>query len=270
MVNDRIYNLAREVFAISHIGMRNQITKPLDMQLKEDNTPITPSDIEMQKRLILELRKFSPDIPILAEEEGGTLDINLREAVQTGLFSVDPLDGTFSFSTGMPTWSVSVAYLYGGQPEFAIVAQPALNNYFAAERAGGVWRYDLGAAQWYEHRRLPGAHQKFGLDLDRKLAADDHLWGMARKLVQAYRSPIVEPAVSQGVKIALGVSKCWLAAPLKHWDVAATALFVEMCGGVAETLEGGALPWHELQMPPLLFAQSRETATEVRKVMSSS
>jgi hypothetical protein len=114
---------------------------------------------------------------------------------------------------------------------------------------------------------MPGVQQKFGLDLDRKLAGDDRLWGLARKLVLAYRSPIVEPAVSQGVKVTLGFSKCWLAAPLKHWDVAATALMVEECGGIAETLEGGPVPWHELQMPPLLFAQSREAAAEARKVM---
>lgn len=267
MIHERIIHLAYEVMEISQIGLAIQRDPGLAIELKDDQTPVTPADKQMEARLVAELSRFNPRVPILAEEGSGTQEIDLPSAVQTGLFSVDPLDGTFSFTAGMPGWSVSVAYLEGGQPHFGIVAQPARGLYFAAERGQGVWQYSAEQEDWLPHTRKLPAQQKFGLDLDRSLADDGQLWRLSRRMVQAYRSPIVEPAVSQGLQIVLGNSKCWLAPDLKHWDVAATALLVEECGGVAETLDGRPISWEKLHTHALLFSESRAATDHARGVM---
>jgi len=48
----------------------------------------------------------------------------------TGIWVVDPIDGTQPFLSGMPTWCVSVAYVRGGEVLFGLVNNPAAGELF--------------------------------------------------------------------------------------------------------------------------------------------
>ncbi|HEY5821349.1 MAG TPA: inositol monophosphatase [Propionibacteriaceae bacterium] len=52
----------------------------------------------------------------------------------TGIWVVDPIDGTQPFVSGLRTWCVSIAYVRGGQVIFGLVNNPAAAELFA----GGV------------------------------------------------------------------------------------------------------------------------------------
>lgn len=62
---------------------------------KADNSPLTDADMASHRIIVDDLRKLTPDIPILSEEAA---DISYVERSQwTRFWLVDPLDGTKEF-----------------------------------------------------------------------------------------------------------------------------------------------------------------------------
>ncbi|MBI2610921.1 hypothetical protein HYW60_03225 [Candidatus Kaiserbacteria bacterium] len=225
---------------------------------------MTLADTEIEAALVDALKGFDKRIPILSEEEGGTPDIDLGSAIQTGLFSIDPLDGTTLFAAGLPDWSTSVCYFEGGGPRFAIVSQPGFGRCFVAERGEGIMMQQRETC-WLSFQRTRSHAPMIGLDLPRSMARSRRYWPMARKLIIEFGYPRNEPSVFSGVELMLGLTWMWFTASIaKHWDPAAGSLFIEECGGVAECLNGSSIPWHKLEMPPLLFAESADAAARVR------
>lgn len=91
-----------------------------DYALKKDHSPITRADCnahEVIKRHLLTTR-----IPILSEEGREML---YEERMAWDLFwMVDPLDGTVEFLKGNGEFTVNIALMVGGKPEFGVIYVP--------------------------------------------------------------------------------------------------------------------------------------------------
>ena len=53
---------------------------------------------------------------------------------------VDPIDGTQTFSTGHPDWSVSIALVRDGRPVLGVIYAPIHDHLYEAKLGGGAWR----------------------------------------------------------------------------------------------------------------------------------
>ena len=73
---------------------------------------------------------FSSD-SFLGEESGRT-----DPSDSTGIWVVDPIDGTQPFISGLPNWCVSIAYLRDKTPQFGLVLNPTADELFT----GGIDR----------------------------------------------------------------------------------------------------------------------------------
>ena len=69
-------------------------TKPMDVANKADDSPVTAADIAAHTVIMEGLRKLTPDIPVLSEEDPPGWEV--RQHWQR-YWLVDPLDGTKEF-----------------------------------------------------------------------------------------------------------------------------------------------------------------------------
>jgi len=103
-----------------------------DYQLKTDNSPLTEADISAHNLIEKELKKITPEIPILSEE---SLSIPWQERKEWKYYwLVDPLDGTKKFIKRNGEFTVNIALIYQHDPIIGIVHAPVLNETWIGEQ----------------------------------------------------------------------------------------------------------------------------------------
>ena len=101
---------------------------------KDNSTPVTNADIEVDTLLKAMLLQAKPEYGWLSEE---TADDPARLG-RRRLFVVDPIDGTVAFMKYKPWWAVSIAVVEDGQPIAAVVHAPEVEETFTAEIGKGA------------------------------------------------------------------------------------------------------------------------------------
>ncbi len=96
---------------------------------KEDASPVTIADQEAEALILAALAIAAPGIPVVAEEAAAAGHI---PAIGDTFFLVDPLDGTKSFISGNPDFTVNIALIEKGRPTFGVIYAPATGRMFAA------------------------------------------------------------------------------------------------------------------------------------------
>lgn len=92
----------------------------LHVSLKEDNTPVTEVDITISRRIITLIRELFPECALISEEEK-------TETVSNPPFTfvLDPIDGTDSYSQGLPSFAIALGILNSENiPVGAIIYAP--------------------------------------------------------------------------------------------------------------------------------------------------
>jgi myo-inositol-1(or 4)-monophosphatase len=104
----------------------------LTRQLKGDGSIVTNADELVENFLRTELTKLLPGSTVWGEEFG------FSAPGESGLWLVDPIDGTSNFSFGSPLWGVSVGFYNRGYIEMGCVFLPDLDELYSAVRGNGV------------------------------------------------------------------------------------------------------------------------------------
>lgn len=194
-------------------------------QVKDDGTPVTPVDVEVDRRLRTALQTAFPAHRVVSEElDAEAADVEFQ-------WVVDPVDGTSNFAAGLPYWAVAVALCHGGVPVLGIVDAPDLGHRWVAVRGeqclrGGTVvtvRSDVGIND-PQTAHLP-------------LFASLGLLRRIRRPVDVRLNPRVLGALAlDGALVADGVGVASLSGGARVWDVAASAVLVEAAGGGAVAL----------------------------------
>ncbi len=114
-----------------------------DIQLKDDNSPVTAADLAANKIIIEGLTALTPDIPILSEE--AVVPWSERQHWQT-YWLVDPLDGTKEFIKRNGEFTVNIALVSAGKPILGVVYAPVLDELYCAAE-GQAWKESAGKRQ---------------------------------------------------------------------------------------------------------------------------
>jgi myo-inositol-1(or 4)-monophosphatase len=203
---------------------------------KADGSLVTDADVAMQAALAEALRQRWPEIQVMGEEMEQAAQQQALQHLDTGVWCIDPLDGTSNFSVGVPYYAVSVALLRNGQIEMGTVYDPSRQECFAACRGQGAWLN--GQRLGPQHLNTPLAQGMALIDLKR----------LPAELVG--RLAAQPPYKSQRSFGAVALEWCWLAAGRCHvylhgrqklWDYAAGCLILQEAGGRAVTLDGEAV-----------------------------
>ena len=94
---------------------------------------LTRVDIENNSLIVRLLRKNFPDHSILSEEAQPPLKIKKY------FWLVDPLDGTISYSFGLPYWGVAISLIYDNDPILGVIYLPVLDKLYWAVKGKGAY-----------------------------------------------------------------------------------------------------------------------------------
>lgn len=112
-------------------------TDDIEVQKKDDQSPLTKADMAAHTIIVNGLRKLEPDIPIISEESE-LPDYEIRKKWQR-FFLVDPLDGTKEFIKKNGEFTVNIALIEGSIPVLGVVYIPAKERLYYADKKDGAW-----------------------------------------------------------------------------------------------------------------------------------
>jgi myo-inositol-1(or 4)-monophosphatase len=128
------FNLALE--AVKKAGNYLKEKFNVSFKLKEFRYDIKLNeDIESEKIIIEEIKKFFPDDSFLSEETG------FLENKKDNLWVIDPLDGTLNFSREIPHCCISIAFL-GEKEKFGIIYDFFRDEIFVGKKDFGAYMND--------------------------------------------------------------------------------------------------------------------------------
>lgn len=115
---DRFHSLVEFIGEMGLYAAENQ--KKIQVTYKDDGSVLTETDTYINKQVKKRIETLFPEAGIITEEQITAFDES-REYT----FILDPIDGTDSYSQGMPSWCISVGILDRNRlPVAAIVLAP--------------------------------------------------------------------------------------------------------------------------------------------------
>ncbi len=206
-----------------------------DVQSKADESPLTQADLASHRRIVAGLRKLTPDVPIISEEDG--LPPFEERGQWQRYWLIDPLDGTKEFVNRNGEFTVNIALIDANRPIFGVVHVPVQNKTYvgceghgAELRDGGINTPIRVAGSSSDPVRIVGSRSHRGSSLDAFLekVGDSELLPMGSSLkfcVVAEGRADIYPRLG----------------PTSEWDTAAAQAVVEQAGGQVLELDGNPL-----------------------------
>ncbi len=204
-------------------------TPNLSASHKGDGSPVTIADQQAERviREVLEAR--TPDFDILGEEEG------FEDNGRRYRWVVDPIDGTISFSRGVPLFGTLIGLedRDTGENVVGVIHLPALRETYAGGKGLGVWCGDeritiadrtLGEA--YESALIGGGDPLWFAESDRE---GSHDLISKLPLFRGCQDCFAHAMVLRG---AYGAN---VDPGLQPWDLSATAALIVEAGGALHT-----------------------------------
>lgn len=193
-------------------------------RLKPDDSYVTDADLETERVLRAGIARRFPDHGIIGEE------LPARNPGAEFQWVLDPIDGTLSFTHGIPFYGTIIGLRRRGRPVAGLIDHPGLGLRYSAAAGLGSYRngvrlriYDLRAASDLEHEVISvGERSRFVLC--RAAGAFDVL--MRRyPVVRGYADCLGHTLAAEG-SVAVMVDY-----GIKLWDISATQILCEEAGG---------------------------------------
>ena len=201
--------------------------KEIKKEWKEDNTPVTAADIAVNKLVIESILKEYPTHGILGEEESF-----MQESEY--VWVCDPIDGTFPFSHGIPTFTFSLALTHNGNPVSAVVYDPVMKRMYAAEKGKGAYmnrgKINVSKSSTFERQSL-GIEGYHSLDYE----LDSFRKEIREKLARIYHFGSI---TYENLLVAQGEFIASIFLKKSSWDCAAVKLLIDEAGGKTTDLYG--------------------------------
>jgi fructose-1,6-bisphosphatase/inositol monophosphatase family enzyme len=109
--------------------------KGVTPELKEDGSPVTVADFEVERRLLEMIDAVRPGDGVLSEE-GGSREASGRR------WLIDPIDGTVNFAQGSPHWGTHVALEVDDAVVLGVMTRPVMGQRWWATTEGGAFHAD--------------------------------------------------------------------------------------------------------------------------------
>ena len=101
-----------------------------DKSIGDGFDPVTKIDRETERALISEILSRYPRHSVLGEETG------ITEGLDSWTWIIDPIDGTRSYISGLPTWGTLIGLLKDNVPIYGMMSQPLVKDCFIG--GGGI------------------------------------------------------------------------------------------------------------------------------------
>ena len=227
---DAFLAFARHLADAAGDVIRPYFRKPLAISDKADLTPVTAADRVAEETMRALIEERFPEHGILGEEFG-----RVREDAEF-VWSLDPIDGTKSFISGVPLFGTLIALTRGGRSILGVIDQPILRERWV----GAVGRPTTlnGAAIRCRACPVLAAATLFATTPDMFKGEDAASFARVSDKVKLTR--FGADCYAYGL-VATGFVDLVLEASLEPYDFCAMVPIVEGAGGVATDWRGANL-----------------------------
>jgi len=210
--------------AVARGTIRRHLARGVTKRIKADQTYVTDADLATERALRRAISRAFPSHGILGEE----FPPHNPEAPYQWI--LDPIDGTLSFTHGIPFYGSLVALYHQGRPVATAIDQPGLGLRYTA---------GLGLGAFRNGRRFRLQDLPVRGDLSREVIATAERYRFARcgqaqrfdrllrthPLVRSYADCLGHTLAAEG---SVGAMVDY---GIRFWDIAATRLLVTEAGG---------------------------------------
>ncbi len=205
-------------------------TNTFSFEMKEDNTPLSNIDQQVQDYMTKRL-KDSFDIQVVGEENCNAIDESKP------YWAIDPIDGTWAFITHENTSAINLSLIENGEVTVAIVFNPFTNEFFQTEK---------GTKSYIRMLTLPLRKANTYVEVVNFKAEREH--PIVNTLNQLFKEDKIKKLTSIGgstaysmCMVAKGAFSNYIArfeSNANAWDISAAYLIIKNSGGYVTDLEG--------------------------------
>lgn len=194
--------------------------KGVKAEVKTANYDVTSrADREVEEYLISWIRENFPGVSIFGEETGGK--------ISEDFFTVDGVDGSSFFASGLPDWAISMSRIQNGEVVFGMVYSPVLRELYWAKKGLGTY-LNGEKIRVSGESNLKYAIINLGQDIIRMYDRLD----LEKRFIKASRAHYVtaSSALAYG-RLAAGKIHVAVHMGQPIWDIAPGIALVEEAGG---------------------------------------
>jgi len=197
-----------------------------DVEIKEDNSPVTIADKLVDQMIREYLSQHYPDYAFLTEESE---DDPIR-FTKDFVWIIDPIDGTKDFVGRDGEFTVNIALSYRGEIVMGLILAPVKNVIYYATKQGGAFKL--------EHNQITQIHVNDKTSDLTVVTSRYHLRQSEKDVIAKHADKI-----ARQVTIGASLKACLIAegkaelsyrfsAGTKEWDIAPGQIIVEEAGGL--------------------------------------
>ena len=222
----------------------------LKKEIKDDNTPVTNGDIEVNKILIKKISEITPNMPIVSEENiENKTDKNLNN-----FWIIDPIDGTRDYINNKEESTLNAALIFNKKPLIGIITAPAKKRIF----------YSYGISNSYElidNNEISLINKKKKNNEIKAVSYSNELKPEIINIHQQYKISSYQKMKSslKFCVLAAGEFDLYAAEPRAcEWDIAAGHAILEHAGGKVTDFEGNEILYGKIDFKnPSLILKSK-------------
>ena len=192
---------------------------------KEDGSPVTEADKAAERYLREQIGLAFPTDTIIGEEEDD------RDGTSGRTWIIDPIDGTKSFTHGVPLYGTLLSVVDEHGPAVGVIVMPALDEVLSAGRGLGA-RHNGRETSVNENGEFDGSYiMTSGLEYSPNVDERDRLVNSAastRTWADAYAY----------VLLATGRCEAVIDPGVQIWDIAPMQVIIPEAGGVITAQSG--------------------------------
>ena len=204
-------------------------TKGLIEHIKNDKTPVTNGDIEVNNIILNNLKKITPHVPIVSEETAENKNLNLET-----FWLVDPIDGTYDYINNGDEFTLNAGLIINKEAIAGIIYAPAKNRMFYSY--GNKLSYELknGKEEIINNKKIDKNNIK----------AVSYSNNLKAEIIEIHKKLNVKEYVKMKSSlkfcvVATGEYQIYVAEPRAHeWDIAAGHAILNNSSGVITDFDG--------------------------------
>lgn len=202
---------------------------------KDDRSPVTAADEAAEAVIVAGLRRLTPDLPVIAEEEAARGAAPERPGDRFWL--VDPLDGTKEFLSRNGEFTVNIALVEHGLPTVGVVGAPAKGLLYLTDGRVAWRRRDSGGREAIFARLPPADGLVVAVSRSHRDVETD-----AFLATQRIAGETVGGSSLKFCLVAEGAADLYPRfGRTMEWDTAAGHAVLRAAGGSVRTVEGAEL-----------------------------
>lgn len=230
---------------LNEFYQRYQQDQILQINNKQDNSPVTEADLMAHELIEQALIAISPDIPVLSEESAS---YELRHEWQQ-FWLVDPLDGTREFINKTGEFTVNIALIEDGNILLSMIGIPTLRTIYFHQQGEAVYRIDNQEGQlvWQTLAPKPVNLENWQIAMSRrsKYPAYQHLRDLLAQHDQLFDTTNAGSAYKFCLMFEGEIDVYPRFHPTSEWDTASGQGILEALGGGLYDLQGKSFRYNK-------------------------